>query len=47
MRLYWILRYAYPGEVQFRLVWAANAACVALNSVLPAYLGTIVFVMLT
>jgi uncharacterized membrane protein YbhN (UPF0104 family) len=45
---YWILRYAYPGEVRFRVVWAAYAVCVALNSVLPANLGTIVmFVMLT
>jgi uncharacterized membrane protein YbhN (UPF0104 family) len=45
---YWILRYAYPGEVEFRVVWAAYAVCVALNSILPANLGTIVmFVMLT
>jgi uncharacterized membrane protein YbhN (UPF0104 family) len=45
---YWILRYAYPGEVRFRVIWAAYAVCVALNSILPANLGTIVmFVMLT
>ena len=45
---YWILRYAYPGQVQFRVVWAAYAVCVALNSILPANLGTVVmFVMLT
>jgi uncharacterized membrane protein YbhN (UPF0104 family) len=45
---YSILRYAYPGEVRFRHVWAAYAACVALNNILPANLGTIVmFVMLT
>ncbi|MGH3128668.1 MAG: lysylphosphatidylglycerol synthase transmembrane domain-containing protein [Gaiellaceae bacterium] len=45
---YWILRYAYPGEVRFRVIWAAYAVCVALNCVLPANLGTVVmFVMLT
>ena len=45
---YSILRYAYPGEVRFRHVYAAYAACVALNNTLPANLGTIVmFVMLT
>jgi uncharacterized membrane protein YbhN (UPF0104 family) len=45
---YWILRYAYPGEVQFRVIWAAYAVAVALNSILPANLGTVVmFVMLT
>jgi uncharacterized membrane protein YbhN (UPF0104 family) len=45
---YAILRYAYPGEVQFRVVLAAYAACVALNNVLPANLGTVVmFIMLT
>ena len=45
---YAILRYAYPGQVRFRQVFAASAACVALNNVLPANFGTIVmFVMLT
>jgi uncharacterized membrane protein YbhN (UPF0104 family) len=45
---YSILRYAYPGEVRFRLVFASYATCVALNNLLPANLGTIVmFVMLT
>jgi len=45
---YAILRYAYPGEVRWRAVWAAYAACVALNFILPANLGTIVmFIMLT
>jgi hypothetical protein len=45
---YWILRYAYPGEIRFRVIRAAYAVCVALNSILPANLGTIVmFVMLT
>jgi uncharacterized membrane protein YbhN (UPF0104 family) len=44
---YAILAYAYAGEVLFRQVFAAYAACVALNFVLPANLGTIVmFVML-
>ena len=43
-----ILRYAYPGEVRWTQVWAAYAACVAMNNVLPANLGTIVmFIMLT
>lgn len=43
-----ILRYAYPGEVRWMQVYAAYAACVAMNNVLPANLGTIVmFVMLT
>ena len=44
-----ILRYAYPrGEVRWMQVFAAYAACVALNNILPANLGTIVmFVMLT
>ena len=45
---YAILRYAYPGELRWRQMWAAYACCVALNNVLPANLGTIVmFVMLT
>jgi uncharacterized membrane protein YbhN (UPF0104 family) len=45
---YSILRYAYPGEVRFAQVYASYAACVALNSVLPANLGTVVMlVMLT
>jgi uncharacterized membrane protein YbhN (UPF0104 family) len=45
---YAILTYAYPGEVRFRQVFAAYAACVALNCILPANLGTIVmFIMLT
>ena len=43
-----ILRYAYVGEVRWTQVWAAYAACVAMNNVLPANLGTIVMlVMLT
>ena len=43
-----ILRYAYPGEVRWMHVYAAYAACVAMNNILPANLGTLVmFVMLT
>jgi uncharacterized membrane protein YbhN (UPF0104 family) len=43
-----ILRFAYPEEVRWRIVWASYSLCVALNNVLPANLGTIVmFVMLT
>ena len=42
-----ILRYAYPGEVRWMQVLAAYAACVAMNNILPANLGTIVmFIML-
>ena len=45
---YSILRYAYPGEVRWLHVLAAYAASVALNGLLPANLGTLVFlIMLT
>ena len=45
---YTILRFAYPHEVRFRIVFASYSVCVALNNILPANLGTIVmFVMLT
>src|SRR5262249_47527321 len=45
---YSILRYAYPGEVAFRIVFAAYATCVALNNLLPANLGPILmFLTLT
>jgi uncharacterized membrane protein YbhN (UPF0104 family) len=45
---YTILRYAYPHEVRWRIVWVSYTLCVALNNILPANLGTIVmFVMLT
>jgi uncharacterized membrane protein YbhN (UPF0104 family) len=45
---YSILRYGYPGEVRWLHVLAAYAASVALNGILPANLGTLVFlVMLT
>jgi uncharacterized membrane protein YbhN (UPF0104 family) len=43
-----ILRYAYGNEVRWLQVYAAYAACVGMNNVLPANLGTFVmFVMLT
>ena len=39
--------YAYPGEVRWMQVYAAYAACVGMNNILPANLGTFVmFVML-
>ena len=45
---YSILRYAYGENVRWMQVYAAYAACVAMNNVLPANLGTFVmFVMLT
>jgi uncharacterized membrane protein YbhN (UPF0104 family) len=45
---YSILRYAYPGDVRWLQVYAAYAACVGMNNILPANLGTFVmFVMLT
>jgi uncharacterized membrane protein YbhN (UPF0104 family) len=45
---YSILRYAYPAETSWLPVFASYSVCVALNSILPANLGTIVmFVMLT
>lgn len=43
---YGILRAAYGKEVVFRQVLAAYAACVALNCVLPANLGTIVMMVM-
>ena len=43
-----ILRYAYGDEVRWMQVYAAYAACVGMNNILPANLGTFVmFVMLT
>ena len=38
---YAILKYAYPGEVRWRQVWAAYAACVALNFVLIPRSGAV------
>jgi uncharacterized membrane protein YbhN (UPF0104 family) len=43
---YGILRFAYGSEVVFRQVLAAYAACVALNGVLPANLGSIVMMIM-
>jgi hypothetical protein len=44
---YSILRVAYPREVRWMQVYAAYAACVGMNNVLPANLGTFVmFAML-
>jgi uncharacterized membrane protein YbhN (UPF0104 family) len=40
---YSILHYAYPGRVAFLPVLASYAASVALNNILPANLGTLVF----
>jgi len=43
-----ILCYAYGDEVRWMQVYAAYAACVGMNNILPANLGTFVmFVMLT
>lgn len=43
---YSILRYAYPGEVSWIQVLACYAAAVALNSVLPANIGTLVMLLM-
>ncbi|MGA2165690.1 MAG: YbhN family protein [Solirubrobacteraceae bacterium] len=44
---YWILRYGYPdSEVRWIQVLACYAAAVALNSVLPANLGTLVMLLM-
>src|SRR5437868_4938737 len=43
---YGILRSAYGRDVVWRQVLAAYAACVALNGVLPANLGTIVMMVM-
>lgn len=43
---YGILRFAYGEEVVFRQVLAAYAACVALNGILPANLGSIVMLIM-
>jgi uncharacterized membrane protein YbhN (UPF0104 family) len=43
---YTILRFGYPGRVLWRDVWAAYAVSVALNSVLPANLGTLVMLIM-
>jgi uncharacterized membrane protein YbhN (UPF0104 family) len=43
---YAILRYAYPGAVRWRDIWASYAASVALNGLLPANLGTLVMLIM-
>ena len=43
---YSILRFAYPGEVRWLQVFAAYAASVALNAVLPANLGTLMLLLM-
>jgi uncharacterized membrane protein YbhN (UPF0104 family) len=44
---YWILRYGYPdSDVRWIQVLACYAAAVALNSVLPANLGTLVMLLM-
>jgi uncharacterized membrane protein YbhN (UPF0104 family) len=43
---YWILRYAYPGQVRWVQVWACYATAVALNFVLPANIGTLVMLLM-
>jgi hypothetical protein len=43
---YSILRYGYPGEVHWIQVLACYAAAVALNSVLPANIGTLVMLLM-
>jgi uncharacterized membrane protein YbhN (UPF0104 family) len=43
---YSILRFAYPGRVRWLAVLAAYAASVALNSILPANIGTLVLLLM-
>jgi uncharacterized membrane protein YbhN (UPF0104 family) len=43
---YSILRFAYPGRVRWLDVLAAYAASVALNSILPANIGTLVMLLM-
>jgi uncharacterized membrane protein YbhN (UPF0104 family) len=43
---YSILRFAYPGRVRWLEIFAAYAASVALNGILPANLGTLVFLLM-
>ncbi|MGH2879045.1 MAG: lysylphosphatidylglycerol synthase domain-containing protein [Solirubrobacteraceae bacterium] len=43
---YSILRFGYPGEVRWIQVLACYAAAVALNSVLPANIGTLVMLLM-
>ncbi len=43
---YSILRFAYPGKIRWLQIWAAYAAAVALNNILPASLGTLVLLIM-
>jgi glycosyltransferase 2 family protein len=43
---YSILRYAYPERTKWRDILAGYAVSVALNSILPANLGTLVFLIM-
>jgi uncharacterized membrane protein YbhN (UPF0104 family) len=43
---YSILRFAYPGLIRWRDVWACYAASVALNGILPANIGTLVMLLM-
>jgi uncharacterized membrane protein YbhN (UPF0104 family) len=43
---YSILRVAYPGRVRWLEIWAAYAASVGLNSILPANLGTLMLLLI-
>jgi uncharacterized membrane protein YbhN (UPF0104 family) len=43
---YSILKFAYPGGVRWRDIWACYAASVALNGILPANLGTLVMLLM-
>ena len=43
---YGILRFAFPGRVRWLDILAAYAASVALNSILPANLGTFAMLIL-
>jgi uncharacterized membrane protein YbhN (UPF0104 family) len=43
---YGILRFAFPGRVRFLDILAAYAASVALNSILPANLGTLAMLIM-
>jgi uncharacterized membrane protein YbhN (UPF0104 family) len=43
---YSILRYAYPERTRWKDIWAGYAVSVALNGILPANLGTLVFLIM-
>jgi uncharacterized membrane protein YbhN (UPF0104 family) len=43
---YSILHYAYPERTKWKDIWAGYAVSVALNGILPANLGTLVFLIM-